>query len=864
MFGQSYFRDIVFCASLTEQCGPLPPPPPPPQPTTIVISGPSAIERPSLSTGTTLRHAVYRAGVIDQYGKIIDANVSWSVSSARPGVAVSPGRGLGVGNADMLATVSVDLGCDVDTVINITAHAGAAVAAVQAHVQLLKPSGITISGPAAVDLGTNGTLSHPYTAVARDQLGQPISLDASSITWSLAPAEQINSSIKPKMGRPPPKGVSISPTTGLLSVSKSDDRGDFSVVATLSTKDGKVRLQAAVFVAGDAFDAVAFLATDDTAVTLTVGGAGADAGSGLRIRSLRHRTAGWEWIDDDGDTVPLPSPRGSAAQDWTFKTSSLNASTAMFGFAAGELELESTWSVADGGGPVEHSMRITNLGTKSVSFGSSLQSFSAKLMTPMHSVYSQYEKRGAGTPEPPIEVILRSGNDSTALGVNFSVPVGGPGHVEQEGQYLPLAYINAGDSHGLYVGSEWELGRFEASSRGGRDYLLTTLSVYPIGSADAAKHLPEDFITLATGSSDPDVLPSFMIPTVYYGAYQGDVDAGSNAFKRWFWDHKIARSLHDNSDEPWTEVCWEPTSGALFPYNQGTPRANQSLYEAAAASGVELLKIDCCIYNSSGRDWQWSPHDWPSGFDFSPRAHKAGLKTSLYLGGSYRDVNLSTVAGRDAELKAISQRFDEGWFDMWRTDTYNAPENPLPDSFAGVTNFLHIMDTMISTRPGFRYENCANGGHFKGLSLARRFTFVTTNDAGAGPLGMVNYRQTHWLNSHVLHPLQLKCDLQAGGHELNYVLRTCLLGSWLMAMGDGIFSSANYSHHISLYKTKQRPIMRGGETYHLLPFPDGENYEAVQFYNPTIRKGSVVIFKPSASAPAQLTLPLKGLRRDRR
>jgi hypothetical protein len=156
--------------------------------------------------------------VIDQYGKIIDANVSWSVSSARPGVAVSPGRGLGVGNADMLATVSVDLGCDVDTVINITAHAGAAVAAVQAHVQLLKPSGITISGPAAVDLGTNGTLSHPYTAVARDQLGQPISLDASSITWSLAPAEQINSSIKPKMGRPPPKGVSISPTTGLLSV----------------------------------------------------------------------------------------------------------------------------------------------------------------------------------------------------------------------------------------------------------------------------------------------------------------------------------------------------------------------------------------------------------------------------------------------------------------------------------------------------------------------------------------------------------------------------------------------------------------------------------------------------------------------
>ena len=149
----------------------------------------------------------------------------------------------------------------------------------------------------------------------------------------------------------------------------------------------------------------------------------------------------------------------------------------------------------------------------------------------------------------------------------------------------------------------------------------------------------------------------------------------------------------------------------------------------------------------------------------------------------------------------------------------------LPDSFAGVTNFLHIMDTMIDTYPKFRYEDCANGGHFKGLALARRFTFVTTND-NAG--SMVNYRQTQWLNSHALNPLQLKCDMQAGSHQLNYVLRTCLLGSWLMAMGDGVFGSANFSQHIALYKTKQRPIMRGGDTFHLLPFPDGENYEATQ------------------------------------
>jgi hypothetical protein len=44
---------------------------------------------------------------------------------------------------------------------------------------------------------------------------------------------------------------------------------------------------------------------------------------------------------------------------------------------------------------------------------------------------------------------------------------------------------------------------------------------------------------------------------VYYGAYAGDVDDGANMLKQWFWQHKVARSLVANADEPWTELCWE-------------------------------------------------------------------------------------------------------------------------------------------------------------------------------------------------------------------------------------------------------------------------------------------------------------------
>ena len=45
------------------------------------------------------------------------------------------------------------------------------------------------------------------------------------------------------------------------------------------------------------------------------------------------------------------------------------------------------------------------------------------------------------------------------------------------------------------------------------------------------------------------------------------------------------------------------------------------------------------------------------------------MNIMLRTGGSYHDVNLSTIAGRDAELNAVRERYDQGYMDMWRTDT---------------------------------------------------------------------------------------------------------------------------------------------------------------------------------------------------
>ena len=127
-------------------------------------------------------------------------------------------------------------------------------------------------------------------------------------------------------------------------------------------------------------------------------------------------------------------------------------------------------------------------------------------------------------------------------------------------------------------------------------------------------------VAIASGSSDPDVHSSFAVPTVYYGAYAGDVDAGTNSFKRWFWEHKVPRSLYDNPTEPWSEICWDPITGALF--NGTAPRPGQSLYAAAAATGVELVKIDWCALPSS------SPAAEPTD---TPRCLHVAAETQLHL-----------------------------------------------------------------------------------------------------------------------------------------------------------------------------------------------------------------------------------------
>ncbi|HEY3322538.1 MAG TPA: GH36 C-terminal domain-containing protein [Planctomycetota bacterium] len=562
------------------------------------------------------------------------------------------------------------------------------------------------------------------------------------------------------------------------------------------------------------------LTTEDTYLELAIRDGKA------MITALRNPAQAWNWIPAPSP-VPMPgvqTPNGYKALAWEFRDASEDRAAGQqvsLRFTCNDpvLEMKSFWRALPGPGPAENWVTVENKSGGEVTFSSSTAAAMLDLVADAAVTLHRAEKTSAG------------------IGKVFQDAIGPNANFSTNAHLIPLVILGVGSAHGAYLGFEWELGGFKISTQA--DPLRTSASVHPI----------TENVRRANGEA-------FLIPSVYYGAYKGDIDDGGNRFKRWFWNHKITRSLHDNADEPWVEVCMQEIGGNGSAGVTG--KTPQGVYDRLAAVGAELVKVD--FWDGSGkgwytnRDWTFHPEFWPNGFDFAAKAHKAGLKASLYMGGTYNDCDLATTAGRDAELDAVLSRFDKGWFDMWRTDLYTAPKEPMPQTYQGVANFLYIQDQLIKNRPGYRYENCCNGGKYKGFAICRRMTFCTMNDDDKTPW---KTRTTYYSNSFAINPVQLKSDL--GPANTAYELRTDMLGSILTWAVDNPI----YRQHIALYKAKQRPILRGGNVYHILPMPDGSNWDGLQFHNPELNRGSVFLFKPSVKAADgdSKTVKLKGLDR---
>jgi hypothetical protein len=223
--GESYLRDVVFCADAEAPCTPNARPPLPPRAATINLAGPSYMLRPSAVAGTTIQRGYFKAALLDKSGKAITAaayikNVTWklqSTSGKSPNGAtvVATPEQFGPKQWRAAATVVVgsSLASDASLVLEVCLDGVCVSRNLQVAANTEKNTFPTVTGPAAVRGGVASTLQ--YTAKSHNLLQQPAD-EPHGYTWSLGESKA---------------GVTINVKTGAVRVTSAATDGMFFVYA---------------------------------------------------------------------------------------------------------------------------------------------------------------------------------------------------------------------------------------------------------------------------------------------------------------------------------------------------------------------------------------------------------------------------------------------------------------------------------------------------------------------------------------------------------------------------------------------------------------------------------------------------------
>ncbi len=618
------------------------------------------------------------------------------------------------------------------------------------------------------------------------------------------------------------------------------------------------------------------LKTDDTHLTVAV------IDNRPIIYELKNSRNGWNWIENFSE-MPLPEKVqvGSASYkpDWKYKDTTVEKSdgiklTLRFLSTTPILELESVWLAKPGVGPVENLVSVKNNSGSSITFEyadvvPADNAFTADSQATLW-LFNKAKYLGKNYPSdrPVVKSIKIPANDTISYNLENT---GGEGFEIANGN-LPFQLLDVDSKHGLYIGYEWNFGRFQNR----------------VDSDPLTIHYRSCLWN--TGSVTKENGKVFHVPAMFFGTYMGDIDDGSNHMKRWFWNYKITPAIKNNPDEPEIGYCIPGDEKRLMEFYRQYPIAEW---------GADYGKIDVDWLDGSGSNWTkgdiqrfayWrpDPEKWPNGMTASRIVHNNKQKFSLYLPFTFEHADIATQEGRDKQKRELLRRYDNREYDYWRSDFTLEPFY----NYLGHEGLLEILDYMYANRPGFRFEHCCGGGLLKDFTSLQRIAVLVTEDTG----GSDCFRESFYSGSYMINPVQLRVDIamnlgprgeMPGGRDygeafnkpgcvndspewVKYVLRTGFMGAnfatnWCDYTPNQI---EGVKKHWPLYKTKQRPILRGAkvgdvpaDVYHILPIPDGVNWDGIEYFNTSLNQGSVFLFKPSKTAPDRKVIKLKGLDR---
>lgn len=598
------------------------------------------------------------------------------------------------------------------------------------------------------------------------------------------------------------------------------------------------------------------LNTADTKLTL-----GVSADQSFRIQELCGPD-GWNWTAT-ASSIPLVGRIDVAGNQvvpkWRFSGATVERTagvkvTVIFVNVDPAMELKSVWHAHDGPGPVRHAMFIANKSGTPVTIYEQ-ESLDLRVAGPGKDASVSYIKNDASVPDK--------------TGVYHESLAGGYGKVlsiaEGDGHFIPFAVVDAGGTHGVYVGWEWSIGRIVIACHG-----APGSAAIKAGNGD---HFKTD---LAAGET-------FEVPPGFVGAYRGDLDDAANSLHKYLFNHSMPAVLRNDPTYPkveWNAFAatgqgqgsWQPTETKYYP-----------LIDDIAPFGFEEVVIDINWWDG---DQRHQPHPpvghkrfWPKDMlSACEYAHQRGMRFGLYWNCNPPMTTAEGIQHRKDDFKCLHDKFH---LDFYRTDSTAGPvlqTGGFGPKFRAhyaedvgywqTKGFYEVADWLQANVPDFNYENCSGGGSIKDYGVMRRAIRIQDQDR----YYPIDARRAFYDSSYALHPMQLAtlsgswAEWQASGSV--YEFRSASLGApyWHPDAPNGgnggpkwtAAQKAAIQRAVNTYKTKIRPLVRAGNLYHVLPRPDDKNWDGVEYFDPAAKKGAVYVFRPGGPKESE-TIKLKGL-----
>jgi Melibiase/Glycosyl hydrolase family 36 C-terminal domain len=634
------------------------------------------------------------------------------------------------------------------------------------------------------------------------------------------------------------------------------------------------------------------LSTDDTVLTVTV------EQNMPVMTQLSSAKGDLKWLRGPVPEVLLPSiirQGSSLATKWQYEGGAFDPKSGQlvlrFANSDPALELQSIWRARPGRGPIEHWLTIANNSGGVIAIGHQDSLVLGHLAIPTDDSMDAWSiKRGASNATKEGGTLVRSvgrNSDETLT----SDPTDGASPV-------PWLALQVGTSGGMYVGWEFSgIGRIHFHS-------ISDTTSRPVTSAAAGPaQLEIEVGNVPAFKTDVVAGEIFLVPPAFVGCYSGDIDDGSYSLHRFVMEKLVPRFPKG--------YAYPTLAYNLYLDSGGADADEREVLQSAGLAkelGFETFVVDAMWFPQSGA-WYWDPKRFPHGHKtIEEYLHSHDMKFGIWMaythGSSSADpralnvvkhadwftappkldpeghinwdalIDLGYDPARDWAEQATQRVVSEYKIDYFKTDyspivtqcqqTNHRHHYGVDVSYWSTLGYYAVQEALLQKFSDLINEGCSGSGHIKDFGDIQRVHTIAMNDT----LSSLPNRQGIYDSSFAFPPAALMdytyenfYDTVSDAPE-PYLWRSSMMNQWQI---DPTHSAswtpeqrAKVKRATEIYKSWIRPILQDVEVHHILPRPDGYHWDGMFYWSPSLKRGTLYIFRPNNDQNTE-RIALKGL-----